>query len=216
MLNEKINFYICRHSRARLEETYLRAKLKEIGQSANFFGLFAKRNVCMNTENKTSGRRKFLNGDGGKRLMFIAEFMNRTGNTTTTIAHLMGYKSRQTVFHWLDKDDMKMSKCYELFDACGYKITFSLIAKNEVKIDCTADVVMMTEDKPLPGDKRLSFMARAIARSGMTQETVAKSVGLRRTAIQHWLNEVDDCLVSQVYDTAEVLGMKVKINIEPK
>jgi DNA-binding XRE family transcriptional regulator len=50
----------------------------------------------------------------------------------------------------------------------------------------------------------------------MTQEAVAKAVGLRRTAIQHWLNEVDDCLVSQVYDTAEVLGMKVKINIEPK
>ena len=60
----------------------------------------------MNTENKTSGRRKFLNGDGGMRLRFIAEFMNRTGNTTTTIANLMGYKSRQTVFHWLDKDDM--------------------------------------------------------------------------------------------------------------
>ena len=177
---------------------------------------FLLKEMCMDTENKTSGRRKFLNGDGGKRLMFIAEFMNRTGNTTTTIAQQMGYKSRQTVFYWLDKDDMKMSKCYELFDACGYKITFSMIAKSEVKIDCTADVVMMTEDKPKPGDKRLSFLARAISKSGMTQEAVAKAVGLRRTAIQHWLNEVDDCLVSQVYDTAEVLGMKVKISIEPK
>ena len=216
MLNEKINFYLCLRSRARLEEFYLIAKLKEIGQNANFFGLFAKRNVCMDTENKTSGRRKFLNGDGGKRLMFIAEFMNRTGNTTTTIAQQMGYKSRQTVFYWLDKDDMKMSKCYELFDACGYKITFSMIAKSEVKIDCTADVVMMTEDKSKPGDKRLSFLARAISKSGMTQEAVAKAVGLRRTAIQHWLNEVDDCLVSQVYETADVIGMKVKINIEPK
>jgi DNA-binding XRE family transcriptional regulator len=170
----------------------------------------------MNTENKTSGRRKFLNGDGGMRLRFIAEFMNRTGNTTTTIANLMGYKSRQTVFHWLDKDDMKMSKCYELFDACGYRITFSMTAKSDVKIECMADVVMMTEDRPLPGDRRLSFMARAIAKSGMTQEAVAKALGMRRTAIQHWLNEVDDCLVSQVYETAEVLGMKVKISIEPK
>ena len=170
----------------------------------------------MNTENKTSGRRKFLNGDGGMRLRFIAEFMNRTGNTTTTIANLMGYKSRQTVFHWLDKDDMKISKCYELFDACGYRITFSMTAKSDVKIECMADVVMMTEEKPLPGDRRLSFMARAISKSGMTQEAVAKALGMRRTAIQHWLNEVDDCLVSQVYETAEVLGMKVKINIEPK
>ena len=42
---KKINFYICRRSRARLGETYLRAKLKEIGQNANLFGLFAKRNV---------------------------------------------------------------------------------------------------------------------------------------------------------------------------
>ena len=78
-----------------------------------------------------------------------------------------------------------------------------------------AQVVMMTEDRPLPGDRRLSFMARAIAKSGMTQEAVAKALGMRRTAIQHWLNEVDDCLVSQVYETAEVLGMKVKISIEP-
>ena len=170
----------------------------------------------MNTENKTSRRRKFLNGDGGMRLRFIAEFMNRTGNTTTTIANLMGYKSRQTVFHWLDKDDMKISKCYELFDACGYRITFSMTAKSDVKIECMADVVMMTEDRPLSGDRRLSFMARAIAKSGMTQEAVAKALGMRRTAIQHWLNEVDDCLVSQVYETAEVLGMKVKINVEPK
>ena len=170
----------------------------------------------MNTDKKTSGRRKFLNGDGGRRLKFVAEFMNRTGNTTTTIAQQMGYKSRQTVFHWLDKDDMKMSKCYELFDACGYRCTFSLVRKEESRIDCTADVVMMTEDKPLPGDGRLTVLARAIAKSGMTQEAVAKAVGLRRTAIQHWLNEVDDCLVSQVYETAEAIGMKVKISIEPK
>ena len=79
-----------------------------------------------------------------------------------------------------------------------------------------ADVTMTTEDRSLPGDRRLSFLASAIAKSGMTQEAVAKAVGLRRTAIQHWLNEVDDCLVSQVYETAEVIGMKVKINIEPK
>lgn len=150
------------------------------------------------------------------RLRFIAEFMNRTGNTTTTIAQQMGYKSRQTVFYWLDKDDMKMSKCYELFDACGYKISFTMIPKNEVKIDCTAEVIMMTADRSLPGDRRLSFMARAISQSGMTQEAVAKAIGMRRTAIQHWLNEVDDCLVSQVYETADAIGMKVKINIEPK
>lgn len=170
----------------------------------------------MNTENKTSGRRKFLNGEGGRRLKFIAEFMNRTGNTTTTIAQQMGYKSRQAVFYWLDKDDMKMSKCYELFDACGYKIVFSMTPKSDCKIDCTADVVMLTEDKPLPGDKRLSFMARSIAKSGMTQEQLATALGMRRTAIQHWLNEVDDCLVSQVYETADIIGMKVKISIQPK
>ena len=172
--------------------------------------------MCMNTDSKTSGRRKFLNGDGGRRLRFVAEFMNRTGNTTTTIAQQMGYKSRQTVFHWLDMDDMKMSKCYELFEACGYRCTFSLVRKEEGRIDCEADVTMTTEDRSLPGDRRLSFLANAIAKSGMTQEAVAKAVGLRRTAIQHWLNEVDDCLVSQVYETAEVIGMKVKINIEPK
>ena len=170
----------------------------------------------MNTDNKKSGRRKFLNGEGGVRLRFVAEFMNRTGNTTTSIAELMGYKSRQTVFHWLDKDDMKMSKCYELFDACGYRCWFSMVPVEEVKIDCTADVSITIEDSPRPEDRRLSFLARAIEKSGMTQEAVARAIGMRRTAIQHWLNEVDDCMVSQVYETAEAIGMKVKINIQPK
>jgi DNA-binding XRE family transcriptional regulator len=59
-------------------------------------------------------------------------------------------------------------------------------------------------------------MARAISKSGMTQEALANAIGMRRTAIQHWLNEVDDCLVSQVYETADAIGMKVKIKIEPK
>lgn len=170
----------------------------------------------MNTEKKTSGRRKFLNGDGGMNLKFVTEFMNRTGHTTTSIAEKMGYKSRQTVFHWLDKDDMKISKCYELFEACGYTIRFSMVPKSEGVIDCTAVVNMVTEDAPRPGDRRLGFMSRAIAKTNMTHEELAKALGRRRTAIHHWLNEVDDCMISQVYETAEALGMKVTIDIQPK
>jgi hypothetical protein len=170
----------------------------------------------MNTEKKSSGKRKFLNGEGGLRLKFITEFMNRTGHTTPSIAQAMGYKSRQTVFHWLDKDDMKMSKCYELFDACGYRIRFAMVPKTYNKIDCTAEVTMVTEDPVNDDDKRLAFMSRAIAKTDITQEALAQKLGRRRTAIHHWLNEVDDCMISQVYETAEALGMKVTIDIQPK
>ena len=170
----------------------------------------------MNTEKKVLGRRKFLNGEGGLNLRFITEFMNRTGHTTTTVATAMGYKSRQTVFHWLDKDDIKMSKCYELFDACGYTIAFAMVPKSHGKIKCTADVKMVTEEQKGENDTRLGFMSRAIAKTDMTQEQLAQRLGRRRTAIHHWLNEVDDCMISQVYEMAEVLGMKVTIDIQPK
>ena len=170
----------------------------------------------MNREKGTSGRNKFLKGDGVKNLQFLVEFMKRTGHNTESLSKAMGYKSRQTVYHWLRNDDVNIGNIYELFDRCGYTIRFSLVPRDEI-IEGHAVISMVTQDNETPYDSKLSFLYNAIMRSSYTYDSLAENLGLKsRITIYHWLKEADNCRMSHVYKCAEALDMKLKIEIEPK
>ena len=59
-------------------------------------------------------------------LKFLIDFMEETGLTTASVAELVGI-SRQAVYYWFKKDNVRISMIYKLFEACGYKIEFDLI-----------------------------------------------------------------------------------------
>ena len=172
----------------------------------------------MNAEDKTTGRRNFLDGEGVVNLRFLIEFMKRTGHTTETLSSAMGYKSRQAVYHWLKNDDVKIGNVITLFNNLGYEIKFSLVPRDG-KIEGPAEVIMVTEEVQQESnfDSRLAFLYNAFMRSPKTYDTLAKEMGLKsRITVYHWLKEADNCKLSQVYKCAEALEQKLKIEIEPQ
>lgn len=172
----------------------------------------------MSAENKTAGRRNFLDGEGIVNLRFLIEFMKRTGHTTESLSNAMGYKSRQAVYHWLKNDDVKVGNIISLFNNLGYEIKFSLVPRED-KIEGPAEVTMITEEVLQDNgfDSRLAFLYNAVMRSPKTYDTLAKEMGLKsRITVYHWLKEADNCKLSQVYKCAEALELKLKIEIEPE
>ena len=59
-------------------------------------------------------------------LKFLTDFMEETGLTTASVAELVGI-SRQAVYYWFKKDNVRISMIYKLFEAYGYRIEFDLV-----------------------------------------------------------------------------------------
>ena len=53
-------------------------------------------------------------------LKFLTDFMEETGLTTASVAELVGI-SRQAVYYWFKKDNVRISMIYKLFEAYGYR-----------------------------------------------------------------------------------------------
>lgn len=65
-----------------------------------------------------------------KNLKFLYDFAVEMNLTVGDLAARMGL-SRQSVYYWFKKDDVKISNIYRLFDVLGYEIRFSLTDMNE-------------------------------------------------------------------------------------
>ena len=59
-------------------------------------------------------------------LKFLTDFMEETGLTIANIAELVGL-SRQAVYYWFKKDEVRLSLIYKLFEAYNYNIEFDFI-----------------------------------------------------------------------------------------
>ena len=144
-------------------------------------------------------------------LKFLTDFMEETGLTTASVAELVGI-SRQAVYYWFKKDDVKISMIYNLFEAYGYKIEFDLIKERAADGE-PARVEMAVERKQTTG-KRLEFLASALKRYNIYREDISPKMGIGNTTIYYWLSH-DDVFISYIYQLAEVAGLKVSIKITP-
>ena len=114
-------------------------------------------------------------------LKFLTDFMEETGLTTASVAELVGI-SRQAVYYWFKKDNVRISMIYKLFEAYGYKIEFDLIKERPTEGEPAR--VEMEVERESKTDKRLEFLASALKRYN-------------------------------IYQLAEVAGLKVSIKITP-
>ena len=144
-------------------------------------------------------------------LKFLTDFMEETGLTTASIAELVGI-SRQAVYYWFKKDDVKISMIYNLFEAYGYKIEFDLIKERAADGE-PARVEMAVERKQTTG-KRLEFLASALKRYNIYREDISPKMGIGNTTIYYWLSH-DDVFISYIYQLAEVAGLRLSIKITP-
>ena len=145
------------------------------------------------------------------RLKFLTDFMEETGLTTASVAELVGI-SRQAVYYWFKKDDVKISMIYNLFEAYGYKIEFDLIKERAADGE-PARVEMAVERKQTTG-KRLEFLASALKRYNIYREDISPKMGIGNTTIYYWLSH-DDVFISYIYQLAEVAGLRLSIKITP-
>ena len=144
-------------------------------------------------------------------LKFLTDFMEETGLTTASVAELLGI-SRQAVYYWFKKDDVKISVIYKLFEVYGYKIEFDLI-KERTSEGEPAKVEMQVQRKQKTG-KRLEFLASALKRYNIYREDISPKMGIGNTTIYYWLSH-DDVFISYIYKLAELAGLKVTIRITP-
>lgn len=147
-----------------------------------------------------------------KYLQFVHAFIGQTGKTLEQIADEAGI-TRQTIYHWFNKDDAKISSIINFIEKCGYKITFSLKpADNKV-----GDALVTINRKEVPettGTKRLSFLNDAFNIYNISKKDTAKELGIGYTALYYWFKS-DDVFISYVYKMAESSGLKLVIKIDP-
>ena len=143
-------------------------------------------------------------------LQFLYDFMRLSGVTTSKAAELMGL-TRQSVWHWFDRDDMKLSQLHKFFELCGYELTFSL--SREVPREKSFVVVNMSVTSPDMG-KRLGFLKMALERYDISRDRLADLLGVGRSTVARWMT-ADDCFISNICKSAELLGLKLTIDIKP-
>ena len=144
-------------------------------------------------------------------LKFLTDFMEETGLTTASVAELVGI-SRQAVYYWFKKDNVRISMIYKLFEAYGYKIEFDLIKDRPTEGE-PAKVEMEVEREKKTG-KKLEFLASALKRYNIYREDISPKMGIGNTTIYYWLSH-DDVFISYIYQLAEVAGLRVSIKITP-
>lgn len=137
-----------------------------------------------------------------KNLKFLGDFMTALRLTTTTAAEKAGL-TQVTVYYWLKKDDAHLSSVERLINAWGYKLSFELVSPGE------EDSIVNIE---LASEKRLSFLERAMA--NVDRAELQKRLGIGTTTIYYWLTH-DDIFISYIFQIAEAMGKKVKVNIRP-
>ena len=145
-----------------------------------------------------------------RNLRFLVDFMKAAGVSTNQAAELMGV-SRQAVWHWFAKDDMKLSQIYRLFELCGYRITFEL--DKETPQNSLPVVVTMSVVNPA-GLQRLGFLKAALDKHDITKESLAEKINVGKATLYNWFKS-DDCFISYVYAIAVAEDMKLSIRIEP-
>lgn len=148
-----------------------------------------------------------------KYLQFVNSFISQTGMTSGEAAAKAGI-TRQTIYHWFDLDDAKISSIIKFINNCGYTVKFSL-KPDTSKVGDALVTINSKEYQDTVGDKNLSFLDEAFDRYGIVRKEAAAKLGIGYTALYYWFLH-DDVFISYVYKIAEQNGLKLVIKIDPK
>lgn len=172
----------------------------------------AKETKTVKKEQKRS--ENFKNGQWElKYLQFVNSFILQSGMSMGEAAEKAGI-TRQTIYHWFDLDDAKISSVIKFIKGCGYKVEFSLKPANDKVGDALVTINAKSFQETV-GDKCLSFLDEALDRYGIQRKEAAERLGLGYTALYYWFKH-DDVFISYIYKIAEQNGLKLVIKIDPE
>lgn len=156
----------------------------------------------------------FVNGEWQvKNLKFLTEFMRQTGLTTGDVAKAVGLL-RNSVTRWFMVDDTSLSKVIKVAEHFGYDFIISYtVPMNEI---AGTNLTIETPASPVKDhSKRIDFVREAMKKAGITNEALAKKLGVIRNTIQLWFRK-DDMSFRYIYEIAEAYGWKVNITFKLK
>lgn len=148
-----------------------------------------------------------------KYLQFINSFISQSGNTIESAAKKAGI-TRQTINHWFNLDDAKISSIINFVEKLGYNITFSLRPSTSEVGDALVSI-NRKDVPPTEGSKKLSFLDEAFNLYGISRKDTAAMLGLGYTALYYWFKN-DDVFISYIYKMAEKNNLKLVIKIDQK
>lgn len=176
----------------------------------------------MGAEQNTSNNEK----ENPKVMDFMKQWLRLNGISQAAAAKFSGY-SQNTISHWMKVDDAKLSSMEKLFEALGYKISFSIdepisddtqiirvpTEQNGTQVWMKSEPMPDSEKFPVPGValKRLYYIRIYLIRRGVTYKELARNMGLAPQSVQYWF-KADDIFISYIYKIAEALKTGVYIS----
>ena len=145
-----------------------------------------------------------------KNLKFLLDFMDKMGLSMKDVGEIMGM-SRQGVYYWFMKDDVKISNLYDLFDKLGYNLEFSYVRKvdNDELYFSESVIYNRPEDRA-----RLGFLNTAMKEFGFSKGDISKKLQVGINTVYFWFKK-DECFYAHLCDLAKVMNLKLKVQITP-
>lgn len=165
-----------------------------------------KRKVQTRRENYRNGKWDL------KYMQFVYSFILQSGLSMNEAAAKGGI-TRQTIYHWFDTDDAKISSVEKFIADCGYKVEFCLKKESDMVGDALVTINPRVSATP-KSEGRLAFLDDALDRYGIMRKEAAQKLGLSYNALYFWFQH-DDVFMSYIYRIAENYGLKLSIRIDP-
>ena len=145
-------------------------------------------------------------------LLFLTDFMAKTGQTKADIARHVGVSSA-AVSDWFKRDDLRLSTAQRILDSYKCDIKFTLHKKEEpvmMYFSFMNTINISTLDFE---NKKLTSLKQAIKASGWTMKRIAENIGVTPETLSYYWN-TDDCPISTFYKVAKLINYTVSYSIE--
>lgn len=147
-------------------------------------------------------------------LIFLTDFMARTGQTKADLARRVGV-SNAAVSDWFKRDDLRLTTALRILDSYSCVLKFRLHRKEEPAMMFFSLMNTINISELNVEHKRLTSLKQAIKASGWTMKKVAEELGIAPETLTYYWN-TDDCPISAFYKIAELIGYSVSYNIDSK
>ena len=149
-------------------------------------------------------------------LLPLRLFLSITNMTVSQLAEVLG-TSASNVSTMLKRNDIKLSVIEKIFMSHGCKLSIELLTPYELKYIHIEDSAR--NRLKVVNEKRLSFLVRAIAKTGFTNKELGKDIydrfGQGGPALLQYHLRMDDMRISWVYLYASIMGLEPYFTIMP-
>lgn len=145
-----------------------------------------------------------------QRLAFLLDFIYAAQVDFDKVGEITG-TNRTTVYHWLRRDDTRLSYANKIVKENGYTLTVALVRDSE-----ETTVINISD---IPGWQEnnyelhpLAFLEFALKKYGVSKVQLADMLGMSKAGVNQWWKS-QDILISRIYQIADVLNCSVRFFI---